>query len=717
MNTHRRTMRTHDGTIQRYVCLALAAMTLSSGCARAPEVDAPADERGRAQTSALAAETVTATVEISNIPYDSDITPTNLFSQVLHANGKTWFVARDPTDSRPYVWQKADGAGTTATAYPIDTGSPTYTSVNDSHHNWSIGIDSDGYLHVMGDMHNYPYGPSPVTACGSTTPAGSAESSSTYLPTRLQCQIALYWKSNNAYDASGGFTFKGGSTSTAPNAVSITYPRFIHAPNGDLYFTSLGKAVRDSSSKRTGQMAVLLHKYNPGTGSWTALGASVSGLITDTPSAASTTYFPAFFWENGGVADGSAHPWFQGFQHQFRFDRRGTLHFCAAINVDPSSQKNTRLLYASSPDGGATWKRADGTTIGGLPLRAVGTSQMADLVTDTQDAYSLGDYTVVTADHNGTPACRAGSPSNVNNGWGQWFYWNGSSWTTGLDTDSLAGTTYGSEIVAPVGPDHNVTFVDTHSAVFRRTDTLTNTSTKSQSLLPDMWSFKTVSDKGSWDNGALYGVGFFGYPTSSLKIVRVTAVPTSTVSESYSFTTTTGAWDKGPYSLLAGQQLRMTVAPASGNPHNVTNELWTPGYGSQLVSAVSSGTTVTTYTSGVGAVATRIVTGVAGIGVNVTLERPAILEHASVTSLSGLQTRGPYFLKAGQKIRQEIYPLVGNPHNISNEIWNDTLTTQLASNVSKVNQSVEYTAPSDMNVYVGTYTGLASMTFNVTVVR
>ena len=387
--------------------------------------------------------------------------------------------------------------------------------------------------------------------------------------------------------------------------------------------------------------------------------------------------------------------------------------FCASIHVDPTTQFTTRLLYAYSPDGGTTWKRADGSTIGGLPLRALGTSNVADLVTDTQKAYDLRDYTVVTADHNGTPACRAGS---ANGDLGQWFYWNGSSWTTGLDTDTRAGMTYGAESLAPIGPDHNVTFIDTQSAVFRRTDTLTNTSVKSQNLLTGMGRFTTVSDKGLWDNGALYGVGFFP-STTSVKIVRVTAVPTSTVSESYGVTTTTGTWDRGPYSLLAGQQLQMTVVPASGNTHNVSNEIWTAGHGSKLKESMSPGTTVTSYTSGLGAAAARIYTGVAGMSLNVTIERPSLLDQYSMVSSTGLQTHGPYALRAGQTIRQEVYPRVGNTSNISNEIWNDTLTTKLKSNVRHDNQVVEYTAPNDMNVYVGTYTGTANMTFQLTVVR
>jgi hypothetical protein len=77
-----------------------------------------------------------------------------------------------------------------------------------------------------------------------------------------------------------------------------------------------------------------------------------------------------------------------------------------------------RMLYACSDDGGKTWRRADGSSIPGLPLRGEdGEANQADVVFD-----GGGGISRVIADLNGTPALNTGH-SYVGS-----YVWDGSAW-------------------------------------------------------------------------------------------------------------------------------------------------------------------------------------------------------------------------------------------------------------------------------------------------
>jgi hypothetical protein len=420
-----------------------------------------------------------------SVNYTAEMIPNAFFTPLQNYNGNSYLVYVD-SNLRPQVTQKT-GAG--VATVPLDS-NPDYTSPSDSHSGFSLGIDKNGYIHITGGMHNYPI-------CDDKTPA------------RYVGQKLLYWVSNRPYDVTGGFTFAGGlNSSTAMNVHGVNYGRFIHSKTGDLYWTGLVEAVLYPSAMISGKMGVALFRYNPESHTWTGLG----GLAPINPGSG-VTYNPVLFWENGGMQG-----WFQGFQNMFTFDNQNRLHFSTAVNTDTSYPGNDRLLYAMSPDGGITWKRANGSVIAGkLPLRATdpapaSSSSNADLIYDAKAAGNkngLEDYTAVIADSSGNPAVFNGGVYG-----GSWYRWDGSVWNTDLSNSAKLATH------AQLGPDNRLTFFDT--GYLKRassiTDALSSLVTYTYGILPVYLS--SPSDLGLQTTGSIYALAL-SFSNNTMQVVKM----------------------------------------------------------------------------------------------------------------------------------------------------------------------------------------------------
>jgi regulation of enolase protein 1 (concanavalin A-like superfamily) len=308
------------------------------------------------------------------------------FSPLKYYKGSVYFVWVDAS-YRPWVTQITNGVEKTSPIEPND-----YTVQQEGHNRFSLGVDTDGYIHVAGDMHNY----SEWTTTG-------------YIP-RMQKQRALYWKSNLPGTIDGGFHFAGALTDpTAMQGSSWTYPRFFNDNNGKLYYSALLSA-RDFGNV-AGHMGAGLFKYDTNTKAWTAIGGKPDKIST------ATIYNDVFYWENAGFAPDH---WFQGYRPTFFFDKYNRMHFAISGNTNPNLTGNDRVIYAYSDDEGATWKKANGTLIPGLPIRgADGTANQGDVVFDARSNPNLSPDTGILVDYNQALAV---------NGGGQWYEWNGSSW-------------------------------------------------------------------------------------------------------------------------------------------------------------------------------------------------------------------------------------------------------------------------------------------------
>ncbi len=99
----------------------------------------------------------------------------------------------------------------------------------DSHNGIALAVDDSGYVHVSGNMHNVPL---------------------------------IYFRSTRAWDISA-FTAPG---MTGSREASVTYPVFVAAPDGRLFFQ-----FRDGGS---GNGTTLWNVYSPATRKWTRVGNS-----------------------------------------------------------------------------------------------------------------------------------------------------------------------------------------------------------------------------------------------------------------------------------------------------------------------------------------------------------------------------------------------------------------------------------------------------------
>ena len=161
----------------------------------------------------------------------------------------------------------------------------------------SVVVDSQGYIHVTGNMHQSP---------------STNESDNPYAAYTWQ-----YWVSDNPEDISA-FTFKGDGESSPPGR-DITYARFFTDNNGVLYLTyrqGVDNLYETTYARNT--LAMGLARYDVNTKTWTALGGNdYAGTSHDTKS---------IFWTN--KATGSA---YDTSQTELYFDGNNRMHIISMM--------------------------------------------------------------------------------------------------------------------------------------------------------------------------------------------------------------------------------------------------------------------------------------------------------------------------------------------------------------------------------------------------
>ena len=326
--------------------------------------------------------------------YTQGVDPRNavhwLWTPVQHFRGKTFVVCPDAT-LRPLVTQiEADGKTTTVPLDPL----PDYHALSDGHNRFTMGIDKSGYLHIAGDMHGY------------------AEWATTYIA-RYQYQNMMYWRSNRPLDVIGGFTFVGGADAETrlPGEEWGGDSRFFNDRNGELYFSSRVRAFTGGDlSGSEPFIAYGMYRYDTSTGHWTAL----CGEVPKEAAPGATNFRTVLYWEHTIG--------FEAFQTAPRFDFHNRLYF--VISGNASENPGMGMIYAMSEDGGATWKKANGTRIPGLPLRnRDGDPNQGELLLR---APAIGGP-AVSVDQDGKVLVQGGGISRT---------WNGSAW---VDSTSAGG--------------------------------------------------------------------------------------------------------------------------------------------------------------------------------------------------------------------------------------------------------------------------------------
>jgi hypothetical protein len=374
---------------------------------------------------------------------DNGINP--WWTPLQHYRGKTFLVLPD-VDLRPMITEVDDKTGRVIVA-PLDA-NPNYKAFPEGHQRFTLGIDPDGYLHVMGDMHGYNDGWNRYVE-------------------RYNGQNILYWRSNKPLDVTGGFTFCGGeySMSHLPGEEWGGDSRFFNDKNGGLYYGSRVRAFKGGNWPHSSEpfIAYGIYRYDNTTGIWTSLGGAP---IKDAPG--SSDYQKILYWE---YTMG-----FESYHSEPRFDAHNRLHF--SIGGNTANTEGEGLIYAVSDDFGKTWKKANGKVIPGLPIRGKdGEPDQGDLIERSKRV--TGESQVLT-DKNGKVALGMQ---------GQWGFWDGSKWTPFQGAVGL------------LGPDGMLTS-DGGDGFYRATAF----GQPSTHFDTNFGSSLSVSELGLQDTGAIYSI-------------------------------------------------------------------------------------------------------------------------------------------------------------------------------------------------------------------
>lgn len=288
-----------------------------------------------------------------------------------------------------------------------DRTAPDYYRVreNDSHHAFAMGIDENGYIHLAGDMHNYP------------VVAGVED----HLPIRYVQNSIMYWRSDNPGDISS-FSYMGDQQTKCPQGTGFSYSYFFNDMYGKLHYCA--RAYQLNTYR-----CAAFSRYDASTGDWSIIGGPVAGEPNN----------PRTFWEDGAEKDpANASGYSKTYPHG-AFDRQNGMHLVAPLMKDdidkPSTMGDdfhfiTALLYAQSQDGGASFTQADGISSVDMPASLDLTANPADSIYTAGAGEYLNMLGTMAVDYQNNPYTvvqqidDAGVGMQVSSISG----WNGSSW-------------------------------------------------------------------------------------------------------------------------------------------------------------------------------------------------------------------------------------------------------------------------------------------------
>jgi len=207
------------------------------------------------------------------------------------------------------VARRAPEAGWQVAATPLSVPDEfSNTGARDDHNIIAAAVDRSGRLHLSWGMHNVPlnYAISAKTVLGKSFGPALAVA-----PARM----------------------------TGKDENEVTYPEFLHAPDGTLMFTYRNGGAGGGS----GNGNQYLNRYDERARAW----RRVASPMVDGISTSMNAYF------NG-----------------FVFDAKGTLFVSWTIRETPDWTTNHDIYIARSADGGRTWHAYDGTPMGRTITRA-----------------------------------------------------------------------------------------------------------------------------------------------------------------------------------------------------------------------------------------------------------------------------------------------------------------------------------------------------------
>lgn len=231
---------------------------------------------------------------------------------------------------------------------------------------WSIAIDTDGFLHLTGGMHNSPnpnyYIP------GSWEKLGLSRK-----PNDPNFPVAMVWVSRKPMDIES-FEFVGtrGNPLLPPAPTGLNYMNYVQDHDGNLFLYS-----RISVD---GMQSWGLYRYSTEEKKWSAVGGSAADVMNDILAADPSwkRYLERPFRNVRVPGEDSpitvAYAWQPHFYNYCRdpravqFDLENRMHAWFRIfGIDGAGLQKLDRIYAFSDDGGRTFRRVDGSPVR-LPL-------------------------------------------------------------------------------------------------------------------------------------------------------------------------------------------------------------------------------------------------------------------------------------------------------------------------------------------------------------
>lgn len=307
----------------------------------------------------------------------------NEYSAVKSHAGVVYFHLLDPS-RRPMIGKIENGV---TTIEPLEKNEPSYKPYDDGHHEYSIGVDKNGYIHVAGDMHNFP------------------EAEASNIPASFDGSTILYWKSKQPGDISD-FEFLGKNTAERIPGTQFSYGHFITDRYGELYF--LSRTLARNVYWQNGGRGLGLYRYNTSTKSWVARGV----LVPKTDAS-----HPVIAWQESGQNGGS----YQQYKADIQFDINNRMYLTTGMNTENGPAQVNSIIFAYSDDEGINFKRMDGSAIT-LPMRVASGANQADVI--SSNVSQTYEQPSVTYAFDNAPVVMFNR-----SGQGYFKYWTGSSWS------------------------------------------------------------------------------------------------------------------------------------------------------------------------------------------------------------------------------------------------------------------------------------------------
>lgn len=188
-----------------------------------------------------------------------------------------------------------------------------YQCDKDGHNEFIVGLDKQGYIHIMGNMHNNRW---------------------------------RYWRSVSSRNITDGFERDfdvEGPSGLETSRGECSYYYFRKSNSGELFMCCRASAELPRDGE--GDRGVGLYKYNCDTKQWEARGA-----FGGSPECNRNV----IFWESTLR--------YQMYKADIRFDKNDRMHFAVVAERQLSNGKiGSYVTYAYSDDYGLTWHNADGT--------------------------------------------------------------------------------------------------------------------------------------------------------------------------------------------------------------------------------------------------------------------------------------------------------------------------------------------------------------------